>query len=112
MNRMNTNKKTKAEENSSAILLSPAGALASQDCARELCSAGGGFLLKGGKMSKSTYRYIRGSGIRQLAKECGKRCSSDFLGALDRYLYFKISSCCKLKNSGKTLTGVEIEMTK
>ena len=54
----------------------------------------------------SKYSYIRSAGIRKLAKENGKRCGSDFLEALERFVYARVVACCKQFNgSKKTLDG-------
>lgn len=54
----------------------------------------------------SKYIYIRASGIRQLAKENGKRCGRDFLHALDKFNKEKVLACCRQFNGHKkTLDG-------
>ena len=64
-------------------------------------------------MSKSTYGYIRASGIRRLVKEDGKRCSSGFLSALDRYVYEKVMHCLKEHNGNrKTLDESLVNLIK
>ena len=50
---------------------------------------------------KAKYTYIRASGVRQLAKENGKKCGSDFLGALDRFVADKVKHCCEIFNGHK-----------
>ena len=47
------------------------------------------------------YCVITGSKVRTLVKENGKRCGSDFLTALDRFVYAKIINCCKVSNGHK-----------
>ena len=50
--------------------------------------------------------FIRASQVRQLAKDNGKHCSSDFLLNLDTFVRLKVVACCKLFNGHrKRLTG-------
>ena len=62
---------------------------------------------------KSSYAYIRASGVRQLVKEGGKRCGHIFLASLDKYLHDKILRCLEVHNGGKkTLDGSLVNLTK
>ena len=60
-----------------------------------------------------SYSYIRASGVRQLAKENGKRCGKAFLQTLDIYVRVKVERCCKTFNGHKaTLDESLISLTK
>lgn len=48
-----------------------------------------------------TYHYIRASGVRNLVKENEKRCGSDFLHALDTFVYEAVLKCVKQFNGHK-----------
>jgi len=51
-----------------------------------------------------TYCYIRASGVRELVKESGKRCGSDFLDEINIFVHETISRCIRQHNgSRKTL---------
>lgn len=53
-----------------------------------------------------TYGYVRASGVRKLVKDNGKRCGSDFLHALDCFVYETVLKCVKQFNGHKvTLDG-------
>jgi hypothetical protein len=45
--------------------------------------------------------YIKASAVRKYAKQQGKRVSSDFLSALDRYLENKVLASTREHNGGK-----------
>ena len=48
-----------------------------------------------------TYRYVRASGIRNLVKDNKKRCGSDFLHALDTFIYDTTMKCIRQFNGHK-----------
>ena len=50
--------------------------------------------------------YIKQSAIRKYAKSHGKRVSSEFLSALDRYLEQKVFDSAKEHNGGKKTLDV------
>ncbi len=56
-----------------------------------------------------SYNYIRGSGVRKLAKENGKHCGKDFLQALDRMIYHIVLRACKANGNNKRLVAGVIE---
>jgi len=55
------------------------------------------------------YHYIRGSGVRQLAKENKKQASSEFLSALDRMVYHIVLRACKANGNNIRLAAGVIE---
>lgn len=46
-------------------------------------------------------KYIKASAIKKLAKEKGKRVSTEFLLSLDEYINGKIATACDEHNGGK-----------
>lgn len=46
-------------------------------------------------------KYIKTSAIKKLAKERGKRVSTEFLLSLDEYIANKMSTACEEHNGGK-----------
>ena len=46
-------------------------------------------------------KYIKASAIKKLAKQKGKRVSSEFLLSLDEYINTKIATACEEHNGGK-----------
>lgn len=49
------------------------------------------------------YRYVRASGVRQLAKDHGKRVGTNFIFEIDKLVYEVVCRCCKVFNGHKTL---------
>lgn len=59
----------------------------------------------------ATYRYIRASGVRKLAKENSKRCGADFLSELDRFVYETVCRCIKQFNGHRrTLDSLQVKL--
>ena len=59
----------------------------------------------------ATYCYIRASGVRNLAKENGKRCSTDFLDELNILIYETVCRCIKQFNGHrKTLDRTIVQL--
>lgn len=60
-----------------------------------------------------TYSVIRASGIRNFCKENGKRCSKEFLQALDKWTTEKVARCvAALPGAQKTLDASTVVFTK
>lgn len=57
------------------------------------------------------FRYIRASYIREEVKKAGKRCGSEFLDELNRFVYETVCRCLSVWNGNKkTLDRMIVKM--